>query len=614
VITVEQVRDKTIVFDIETDGFLSELTKVHCVAIVLEDGTSQLFPPDNIPAALEIVSAAKAIVGHNILGFDIPAIQKVYPGWDYSGVVRDTLILSRVMNSDIANSDKFLDDLPGDCRGRHTLKSWGYRLGEYKGEFSDEDTDWSTYTDEMGEYCVQDTVVNLKLWEHLQPFPLLALEIEQKFFLSIERLMTNRWTFDVEGAHLLADELNTRKDELYEILSSSFPTVAKTLDIPDYWMDKQGFYETRYPTRGSAPKSIRGFLIPGPMRVIDEPFNPGSPIHIVKVLTEKYNWKPTVFTDHKTNPKPKVDEETLSALNFPEIDPLKEYLMVKKRLSQLLTGSTAWLKLVREDGTLQGRVHHMGTGTARCSHSKPNISQTPKVKKPYGPQCRALYGVRPGYKLMGCDASGLELRCLAHYLFKWDKGAYRDAVLSNEIHEQNQKALELDDRDVAKTMVYAHNYGAGDAELGRLAGGDRKWGAVLRQRLLDSTPGLKSLMAKIEVILVRSDHLEGLDGRPIPIRSARVALNALLQTAGSVIMKVATYLMDEEFAARGWGTDVVALLGHFHDEVQIEIREDLAVEVGEIAAECMRRTSSILELNCPMDGEPKIGANWAETH
>lgn len=161
-----------LIFDLESNGLLEQLDRIHCLAIYDKvSDTIHLFDPDNKPIeqGIQMLQDADEICGHNILLFDIPAIKKVYPWFQPKGDVRDTLVQTRFVYSDIKLGDyaRFRQGkLPGGLIGSHALKAWGYRLGEYKGDFA-ETTDWEIWTPEMSSYCVQDVKVTWKLVEHL---------------------------------------------------------------------------------------------------------------------------------------------------------------------------------------------------------------------------------------------------------------------------------------------------------------------------------------------------------------------------------------------------------------------------------------------------------------
>jgi DNA polymerase I-like protein with 3'-5' exonuclease and polymerase domains len=298
---------------------------------------------------------------------------------------------------------------------------------------------------------------------------------------------------------------------------------------------------------------------------------------------------------------------------YPEAKPLCEYLMIQKRLGQLAEGKEAWVKL-EKNGRIHGRVNTNGAVTGRCTHSNPNMAQVPAVRAPYGKECRELFKVAPGYKMVGADASGLELRCLAHFMGKWDNGAYAKELLEGDIHTANQKAAGLETRDQAKTFIYAFLYGAGDGKIGTIVGKGQEEGARLRANFLKKTPALKYLKEAVEVASKRG-YLLGLDGRKLWIRSEHAALNTLLQSAGALVMKQACVFLDTTISLAGWewGKDYSFVL-NVHDEWQIEVREPLAKWIGETAVEAIREAGKHFNFRCPLDGEYKIGNNWCETH
>ena len=136
--------------------------------------------------------------------------------------------------------------------------------------------------------------------------------------------------------------------------------------------------------------------------------------------------------------------------------------MVQKRISQLAEGSQAWLKCVTKEGTIHGRVKTQGPVTARASHMHPNLAQVPSVRVPFGKECRELFYAPRNQIFVGADLSGLELRCLAHYMGRFDGGEYTQKLLEGDIHTINQKAAGLETRDQAKKFIYGFLYGAGN--------------------------------------------------------------------------------------------------------------------------------------------------------
>ena len=228
-----------------------------------------------------------------------------------------------------------------------------------------------------------------------------------------------------------------------------------------------------------------------------------------------------------------------------------------------------WLKALEDynDGRIHGYVNTNGAVTGRCTHSKPNVAQVPSVKvnkktgKPktgleggYGYECRSLFSSPVGYKIVGCDASGLELRCLAHFLAFWDNGEYAKVILEGDIHTHNQEMAGLSERDQAKTFIYALIYGGGDAKLGEIIGGSSKQGKVLRDRFMEGLPAYAKLIDAVGRQVAKG-YLVGLDGRRLFVRNEYSALNTLLQSAGALIMKQALVIADKK-TPREWSSAI----------------------------------------------------------
>jgi DNA polymerase I-like protein with 3'-5' exonuclease and polymerase domains len=334
-------------------------------------------------------------------------------------------------------------------------------------------------------------------------------------------------------------------------------------------------------------------------------FNPGSRQQIGEKLKE-LGWKPKEFTETGI---PKIDETVLAGVKIPEAQVIAEYLMLNKRISQI----ESWLEAVGKDGRVHGKVITNGAVTGRMTHSSPNMAQIPNAGSIYGPECRECWTVEDGNVLVGCDASGLELRMLAHYMEDEDyvrtvcEGSSKDGT---DVHTVNQRAAGLASRDNAKTFIYAFLYGAGDAKIGSIVGGNAKDGALLKAKFLSQTPALAKLLGRIKKSAARG-FCEGLDGRRIWIRSEHAALNSLLQGAGAIVMKKALVLFDDKADAKKWKIKYVA---NVHDEAQIECPKDIAEEVGKAFRQSIIEAGEAFQLRCPLDGEYKIGRNWRETH
>lgn len=593
---------KSLVFDLESNGFLDVLTKIHVLSIY-DCSTKQYlrFDKEQVPEGIELLSHADELVGHNIISFDIPAIQKVYPNFHPKGKVTDTLVWSRLVYSDIKDIDFKLfqkNKLPGKYIGKHSLESYGYRLGILKDDFHEE-TDWQEWSQEMSDYCEQDTVVTVALYEKLLAKGVSeeALELEHQVAHIIKRQVARGFYFDEEKAQALYVKLLKRKTELEEELEGLFSP----------WYEPNG--KVLVPKRDNSRYGYKEGCAVQKIKLVE--FKPSSRQHIYKCLIRKYDWKPAEFTQ---GGEPKVDDNILSELPYPEAKTLSEYLMIQKRIGQLAEGDKAWLKLVKNH-RIHGEVITNGAVTGRMTHMNPNVAQVPAVRAPYGKDCRELFRASPGMALVGCDASGLELRCLAHFMAPYDGGAYAKVILEGDIHSVNQEAAGLPTRDNAKTFIYAFLYGAGDEKIGQIVGGGKREGRRLKKEFLKKTPALKQLKDVIEKAIKDRGYLKGLDGRHLKIRSEHAALNTLLQSAGALVMKQALVILDSDLQNAGLsrGTDFEFVL-QCHDEFGIEVLPKHADLVGKIASESIRKAGRYFKFRCPLDSKYRIGQDWSEVH
>lgn len=611
------------VFDLESDGLLDKLTKVH--SLVLQDAdTGEMWSCDNqyratiemqgaqvhrcvpVEMGLRMLMESDQIIGHNIIDFDIPAIQKVYPWFHIDEAkVFDTLVMSRLIWADLMDRDgpavQAMRLKPKD-RGSHSLRAWGQRLGELKGDFGDT-TNWDEWSPEMQSYCERDVVVTMKLLELIEQKDIdpRAIKLEHEVATIIAEQKRTGFLFDLEKALDLLKVLQEERADVEGKLQSLF----------DPWYS---FESTKRPTRNVNYKDVtRHSEWEGTpyCKIKLNVFNPGSRAHIADRLIKVRGWRPSETT---ASGQPKVDDEILGNLPYPEAQQIAYYLMLQKRLGQLYEGKNSWLNLLNPTtGRMHGSVVTNGAVTGRMTHNYPNVAQVPSVGKPYGKDCRSLFTVPAGKKLVGVDVSGLELRMLGHFLHPHDGGSYGDTVVNGDIHTVNQEAAGLPTRNHAKTFIYAFLYGAGNGKIGSIIGKGPKAGGVLKDRFLQQTPAIDKLVRGVSKAAKQKGYLIGLDGRILHIRHQHAALNTLLQSAGALVCK--RWLVECEIERKRRGlTEKVKYVANVHDEIQYECDEDVAEEWGQISIECIKKAGLYFNIRVPLDGEAKVGNNWAECH
>jgi DNA polymerase I-like protein with 3'-5' exonuclease and polymerase domains len=501
------------------------------------------------------------LVMHNGISFDAPILNRLWNTKIRLNQCTDTLIMSRLLNPNRENG--------------HSLASFGSRLGLPKIDFTDYDGGLS---EEMVEYCIRDVELLEKVYYELRReqksygFSDKSVELEHEVAAIISRQERRGFKLDVPKCMELLAQFADRMGTIEQELQQVFPPITT-----ERYSEKTG-------------KRLKDDV---------EVFNPGSRQQIAKRLIS-LGWKPTKTTEKGSVI---VDEGTLSGVDFPEAKLVAEYLMLQKRYAQV----KSWTDAVEEDGRVRGKVITNGAVTGRMTHHSPNMAQIPSSSSPYGEECRSCWIVDEGYSLVGADASGLELRMLAHYMKDAD---YVREVCEGDIHTKNQNAAGLQTRPQAKTFIYAFLYGAGPAKIGSIVGGGRQEGEQLIGSFLDNTPALKALRAKVER-MAEKGHLPGLDGRRLFVRSTHSALNTLLQSAGAIVMKQALVILSNKIKKDKIDAHFVV---NVHDEFQLEVRQDQAEIVGKLAVESIADAGVLLELNCPLTGDYKIGSSWAQTH
>lgn len=620
---------KQIIGDVETNGLIPLVNKLHCLCI-LDIKTEEIrkfsslapaYGHEPLSEGIKVLGEADRIYGHNWVGYDGPVLELLVGFKMNIAKVRDTLLLSQMIWPEIKNSDRILFKrglLPGKLIGSHGLEAWGYRLKENKGTFG-KSTDWQECTVEMVDYCAQDIRTNLALLRRIFKavregvLSAQSIELEHDVAELCGRMTRTGYPMHMDRLVELYSDLCSRRAELVRSIRLAFPAIERTRQIiPKANNSKYGY--------------VKG--VPFVHRKMEQ-INPNSREHIAERLRLKYGWVAPV--EPKTG-NPKLDDDVLKPLDFPEIPLIREYFVVQKTLGMVGLGPTAWMKMER-DGRLHPRFNTCGAVTGRMTHSSPNIAQVPKVavskekgilkgyEGGFGFECRSVFTVPKGWKQVGVDMSGLELRCLAHFLAEYDDGKYTKEVLTGDVHTVTQKAAGLPSRDNAKTFIYAFLYGAGDEKIGSIvcpngtSEEQKAAGKKLKEAFLKGLPALDQLRKACRR-MAEKGYIMALDGRRLPIRHTHAALNTLLQSAGALACKLWIVLFDKAMQAEGyeWGKDYI-MMATIHDEVQVGVRTDeIAAIAARLGCESATKAGEQFAFRCRLDGDAKIGSDWAECH
>lgn len=729
-------------FDIEANGLLKEVNLFFC-AVVQDVDTGEIwyFEPDEWPGFLNKLKEAHWLIGHNIIGYDIPALFKLF-GYvpEPNQVIMDTVVLARMYNPNL--------EMHPDCPkkvwnahteqmknvGPHTLMNLGFYAGEYKSNFGEEKA-FDEYCPEMLVYCAQDVKTNVAVFKWLmnqtKSWSAESIQCEMEIATYMGEQMRAGWFFNIEAADRLHNEFTETMHQLEDEVRSVFRPIFKpiiVIDENDARVPKviQPKVKANGELSSVGLKNIYGEMfdsfIPTPEHtiyidrieyrsgafspVVTEEFNLGSRQQIAERM-QRLGWVPDKFTDKGSIIIDDDVLETIGDSGIPEGVLLQRYFKVSKLCSMV----KSWIDAYDWDtGCIHGYVNSVGAVTSRMTHSNPNLAQVPaastfevhgykmegqktqltpeasdlakmdkvvvlmgykgssadimwdrgdavslslkdgKVDKvlkvvmeaqylrsagwdeahlqvaaahgelllwgrkgSWGADCRELFTVPAGYTQVGCDASGLELRCLSHYM---NDPHYTDLILNGDIHSHNQHLAGLPTRKNAKTFIYAFLYGAGDAKIGSIINGGSKEGKEIKARFLKGLPKLKALLDKLkEAVEARGMRgtatVKGLDGRRVRVRSPHAALNTLLQSCGAIVMKYWLIAVMREVKARGLD---VTPNGNIHDEGQFKVRNDQVEEFEEICLAAFPAVEKYFNFRCPLAGEAKHGPDWAHTH
>lgn len=578
-----------VVFDIETDAL--DATVIH-VLVAKRVGQKGFYVIRDAETFKRLAKQVTLWIGHNVVGFDIPQIKKL---WGYEiplKDVADTLVMSRLSDP--------------TRKGGHSLDALS---GNEKIDFHD----FSTYTPEMLAYCKQDVAINekvyLQLKEELSNFGKASIQLEHQMQAIVCEQEKNGFMLDTDIAEEIYTtclrETNRIEAEIKEFM---VPIAVPVKEVTIKRKKDGSIYSNQL---------LEGYNVQGDYtKIAWEEFNLGSPAQVNKRL-DRLGWKPTVKT--KSGNSYKICPENLATIpdTAPEaVKGLKAWKVLETRWKL----AQEWLQKSQETGRVHGRVILTGAVTHRAAHQGPNMANIPSVPHGkdgilwkmggmYGAECRQAFKVPEGKLLVGTDAAGIQLRVLAHYM---NDPIYTEQVIDGDIHTFNKEALGryCKDRPTAKTFIYAFLLGAGTGMIASILGCNNRQANEAMANFYEAIPSLKKLKSQASQA-ASMGWMKGLDGRVLRIGSDHLALSVYLQGGETVIMRLANVFWQRQAKKEGINFKQCAWV---HDEWQTEVDEDQAQRLGEIQVQAIKDAGTFFKLNCPMDGEAKIGKNWLETH
>jgi DNA polymerase I-like protein with 3'-5' exonuclease and polymerase domains len=549
-----------------------------------------LIEPDRIEFGLSVLAKATCLIAHNGINYDLPVLEKLY-GFTPDCPVYDTIIMSKMWNADL--------------NGGHSLESWGERFKFPKGEH----TDWSKYTDAMGEYCLQDCRVTAKVFDYLQS----KVDVNGKPYrleaavAKIQAQQEDRGVlFDVKLCEETIDEIRGRMARIsgeVDGVLGYLPTSPYTATVKPFL--KNGKYNNSATSWfGDSVNLVNGEFT----RISWEKVTLDTKAMLIKRLLA-LGWKPTMHTE-KGMPQIAVKGDVCpNLLKQGDFADIGTYFVLKHRLG-LLEGL---MKVVRKDGTIPSEADTVGAATGRMTHRK--IANLPAVRSEYGEAIRKMFIAREGYYFVGSDLAAIEVRILAHYL---NDSSFTQAILEGDIHSFNQQMAGLPTRDSAKVFFFSMIYGAGASKVGGIVGGGKKEGQKIIGTYMERLPSLKKLQATLKKQASKG-YIVALDGRKIRVRKdmftgeyqTHKALNLLIQGSAAIYFK--TWMLYVVQLCSKRNIEYHHLI-NYHDEIDGEVRVDQVDEFKKACDDAVKLADKLLGVNCENKCETKWGDSWYASH
>ncbi len=582
---------------------------------------------------LEYLDTVDVLIGHNILGYDLPLLEKLFD-YKYAGKKVDTLVMSRLLNP--KRQSPFMCP---NKKAPHSIEAWGYRVGRGKPEHND----WEVFSEQMLHRCAEDVeILELVYYELLKEAKggdwKNAFLLSFKLFENLQKQEEYGWLVDQEHMAFCISQLTNWIRRIDAVITPNLPLIleineTKKAGVYNYVSKpflKSGKYNQSvcdwYLKHGLSPNDCP---VVGPFSRVDFRYTDiNSRDETVSYLL-KSGWEPAEWNyndeGEKTSPKLSKDDP------FEGVEGKLGALVAKRvQCRHRRSSIEGLLKLIRPDGRISSSVNTLAV-TGRATHR--NIVNIPQAKSFYGKQMRKIFICKPGWVLVGTDSDACQIRMLCG---RMNDPVYTDNVLNGkkedgtDIHSVNMRAAKLPDRDTAKTFFYGFLFGSGDAKTGKIVKGSAARGKELKAEFLEGLPALKALLEQLgkewkatakkrfNAKFTRMEYYDGiitgLDGRPIKVASEHAILVYLLQSDEAIMMTAAYNKFCKDLSKKYvWGEDY-GVLCWYHDEYTVECRPEIANEIRILAEEAIAWAGKFYNISCPHLGQGKIGKDWYAIH
>lgn len=605
--------------DVEGDGLLDTVTQLWCLCAVniITGEKVDCIGHEEIRNWINARRKERAVfIGHNIIGYDAPAINRLLGCSIGIAELIDTLVLSMVYSPSLV--------------GGHALEDWGVRLRYPKGVFND----FSCFSQEMLDYCRKDTELCKRIYLNLVGrmqkigFTERSCEIEHRAWLGLRKQKENGFAFNIKEAHALYALLRQEENELRDQVFKFWPPELQIVQRYKQARKKDGSYTSNYLRHKEQYVRVEELNDGGYVAWDYLAFNLGSPDQRRSKLLD-LGWEPLEFTKpSKTHPhgQPQVTRKgslVPSLVAFVEESGKEEVKLIAEWIDINARGNmvNTWIEAYNDrTGCIHGTLWL--ANTHRYKHSGPNTANIPAVRldkedRPlqgragvYTYEARDLWTVRHSdRRLVGVDAKGIQLRVLANYL---NNKRFTEAILSADPHEANKNNMGLPTRAITKTITYATLMGAGDNRIAAEAKLSLEEAREAKAIFFRQVPELPDLIKRLEEQFKKTGRIRLCDGSWIIPPKPYMVIPYLLQGDEAKIMKQAQLYVLEEVRKRK--LDVLKV-GDIHDEWQNDVWKDHVDELRQdVYPVSFSRSGISFNYNLPIECDSKVGMTWAETH